>query len=365
MKILFASEVSREKNAGTAGGLLSLTCAFKKLGHDIELLFGDDFRWIPPGRFKGILFGLELFFLLLIKRCNGIRYDIIVISGANAYMAGLMRFFGCGRSIVGRSHGAPRSGYSVDKSMSFKHNVVQFVYSLQCEVGHYFIDLLLVPSSSHIKQLPLKLAKRARIVPYGLDDEYHATVKERSNKTDEVRVLYVGNWLETKGVNCLVTAIKKLTLKKKNIFFTIVGAKDTQFVKANFTGLSNRVVVHPVIGRKKLITIYDTHDVFLFPSLSEGYGRVIIEAMGRELCVVTTSVGIVPDIIQNGINGLIIEKNSTESIITVLTQLLEHPLKIKEIARRGRSTVKKLTWQNAAEESLLIYREALAIAVQR
>lgn len=365
MKILLASEVPRQREGGTAGVLFSLAEALSELGHEVDLLFGSDcgrlLQW--DNRICQTFFGLSLFRHVLLQRLKGRQYDVIDISGANAYMAGVMRLLGCARAVLGRTHGGPQEPGEERQNFSLKHRISLFVYGLQCKIGDKSIDLFIVPTLSHMSNLPPSLAGIARAAPYGLDEAFLASPIRRE-ASDKSRIMYAGTWIERKGLRYLVDAIVSLARIRSDFRLSVVGVDDCEQVAASFAGSAHLVSVLPQLGQGELLKIYDDNDIFVFPSLSEGYGRVIVEAMSRELCVITTNVGIVPDLIKDGVNGFIISKSDSGSIISKVTWLLDRPEIARQVAKAGRATAEHLTWQDTARKMLDIYSEALAPSVR-
>lgn len=80
-------------------------------------------------------------------------------------------------------------------------------------------------------------------------------------------------------------------------------------------------------------------DVFVLPSVKEGFPWVILEAMLAEIPVVATKVGALPKIIQNGENGILIEPRSPQQIADAITKLLNNESLRKKLAEQGKKTV--------------------------
>ena len=82
-------------------------------------------------------------------------------------------------------------------------------------------------------------------------------------------------------------------------------------------------------------------DIFILPSVKEGFPWVVLEAMAAEVSVIATNVGALPEIIQNNENGILIEPKNPDAIIGAVKQLLSNENLKKKIAENGRKTVEE------------------------
>ncbi len=98
------------------------------------------------------------------------------------------------------------------------------------------------------------------------------------------------------------------------------------------------------------------HDVLIFPSLFEGFGQVITEAMAQGTPVITTERTAGPDFIEHGENGWLINACSVEAIKIVLEEIIRCPDRIAEVGKQALETAKKRPWS--------VYGQELAKAVR-
>ncbi len=99
------------------------------------------------------------------------------------------------------------------------------------------------------------------------------------------------------------------------------------------------------------------HDVFVFPSLFEGFGLVITEAMSQGTPVITTDRTAGPDLIEHGRNGWLIEAGSTPALQAAIEELLHHPQQIASTGKEAMETARQRPWE--------VYGRELAKAVGR
>ena len=132
---------------------------------------------------------------------------------------------------------------------------------------------------------------------------------------------------KSKGLEFLIEAAA--ILKKKNYLFElhIIGEGNE---KENLTNQINRLGIANVVKLKgfvlgKLPDIIASFNFYVFPSLWEGLPYSIIEGLRSGLPIVSTNVGGIPEAIQNGVDGILVEPGSADQLATAISQLIENP----------------------------------------
>jgi starch synthase len=87
------------------------------------------------------------------------------------------------------------------------------------------------------------------------------------------------------------------------------------------------------------------HDVFVFPSLFEGFGLVLLEAMAMGLPIITTPHTAGPDLISDGVEGFIVPIRSSAAIAERLDLLRREPERRQAMSERARSRSREFTWE--------------------
>jgi glycosyltransferase involved in cell wall biosynthesis len=151
-----------------------------------------------------------------------------------------------------------------------------------------------------------------------------------SNNT-KLRLLFVGGLSQRKGLSYLFESVKGL---ESYVSLTVVGQGNTDCKPLKEKLLQHRWITS--VPHDTILQLMREHDVLVFPSLFEGFGQVITEAMSQGTPVITTDRTIGPDIIKNRENGWIVKSGSAEAIKQVVEELLMHP---KQIAARGEQAI--------------------------
>ena len=179
------------------------------------------------------------------------------------------------------------------------------------------------------------------VIPYGFPKVYNN--KTYSNDFSKpLKVLFVGGLSQRKGIANIFEAVKHIGADK--IELTIVGRKPSIECKPLEEGLAKCKYI-PGLPHAEILKLMQTQDVFVFPSLFEGFGLVITEAMSQGLPVITTERTIGPDIISNGDNGLIIKAGSTESLIASLENILQDRSQLKKMGEAAMQTAMQKPWE--------------------
>jgi len=121
--------------------------------------------------------------------------------------------------------------------------------------------------------------------------------------------------------------------------------------------LPGKVVIRPSLPRPELFELFRRAGVLVFPSLCEGFGQVITEAMSQGLPVITTANTAGPDFIEHGRNGFLVPVRDSERLAETMQWCLDHRDALQEISRAAMERTARWQWSD--------YRAALGAAVSR
>jgi glycosyltransferase involved in cell wall biosynthesis len=217
-------------------------------------------------------------------------------------------------------------------------------------------DLIFVASTfsaNTLRDYPGNLST-IKVIPYGFPDtsnnSRHYSVK---NGKTPLKLLYVGSLSQRKGIANLFAAVENL---KNKVELTLIGNKKTNDCSALNTALAKHKWI-PSLSHSDILALMRNSDVLVFPSLFEGFGLVITEAMSQGTPVITTDRTAGPDFIINDQNGWLIEAGSTEAIQSAIENLLSKPELIGKAGKEAMETARKRPWS--------IYERELADAVAK
>jgi len=193
------------------------------------------------------------------------------------------------------------------------------------------------------------VTERISVISYGAPVDYFQPQPKGDKK---FRALFVGRVGPRKGFHYLLQAWKKLQLSDAEL--KVVGINE--FPPGWLESHRDYINYLPSVPHANLSQHYCSASVFVFPSLVEGFGLVILEAMACGIPVITTPNTAGPDIITDGVEGFIIPIRDVEAIQAKLEWCYQHPEELSAMGQAARKKAENSTW--------LTYRQKLAAKVQ-
>jgi glycosyltransferase involved in cell wall biosynthesis len=211
--------------------------------------------------------------------------------------------------------------------------------------------------------------EKIKIVPNGVDIQQFRPLANQKKIRNQIgiknrpSVLFVGRLIPRKGLSFLIQAAEKIVNEKKNTIFLIVGEgpqKNQLVSKLEKKRLLKNFLFLGDIAEKELPLIYNSADVFVFPSIQEGQGIALLEAQATSKPVVSFNTGGVSETFVDQKTGLLTEPNSTE-LANATLKLLENKELRDKMGKNGREFVSKyFSWDKSADALLEIYKEVIS-----
>jgi glycosyltransferase involved in cell wall biosynthesis len=167
-------------------------------------------------------------------------------------------------------------------------------------------------------------------------------------------LLFVGQWLPMKGTRDLVEAFLVLARARPDLRLCCAGTiVDTAVVMRDFPAeLRSRVDVRQRVTHAELIDLYARSDLFVFPSLSEGFSRALIEAMAAGLPIVTTPAGAASDLLDSDRDALLVPKRDVGSIARAVERLLDDEALRARLGRAAQARAREFTIERVLEREI-------------
>lgn len=181
--------------------------------------------------------------------------------------------------------------------------------------------------------------------------------KKYNIKNDEVIILFVGRLEEYKGVQDIIKILPQIIKKYNALKFFVVG-KDHGY-KQNLVELitkeklENYVYFTDSIPQNDLISLYQISDFFVLPSINEGFGIVLLEAMATKALCIAYSIPTIRCVIENNITGVLV--NDKSEIPKVIEYYLDNPDKKNVIINNAFNYVKRYDIEYLSQEIHSIY----------
>jgi glycosyltransferase involved in cell wall biosynthesis len=156
-----------------------------------------------------------------------------------------------------------------------------------------------------------------------------------------VKLLFIGKIVKSKGIEYILQALK--TLKKKDIRFKFImagsGPEKNEYVQKFSTILGSDFEFKGVVSGDAKTELFKKCNIFLLPSLYEGLPISLLECMSFGLVPIVTDVGSIKTIVRNGVNGIIVEKQSSEKISEAIENMIINKDLMKEIGSNARQYI--------------------------
>lgn len=186
-------------------------------------------------------------------------------------------------------------------------------------------------------------AKKIRVIPYGADAQRFTPPGEPRRIARPFRLLFVGQIGERKGISHLLNAYRRF--RKPDTELHLVGNYVAgQEVYEPFRDLFRHT---PNVPQRRLPDLMRDADVFVFPTLVEGLGMVVLEAMACGLPVIVTPNG-PGEVVRDGVDGFVVPPGDPEAILQRLEQLYADPDMRIEMGRNARQYAENWSWARYA-----------------
>ena len=213
---------------------------------------------------------------------------------------------------------------------------------------------------------------KIRVIHNGVDihkfapPEDKAKVKQElgfSNK--EFNILSVGRLYARKGLFTLIKSVSIVAKKYRNVKLIISGKGQSNEMKklvdyAKKLGIRSNILFTGYFPDAKLPKLYQAADIFAFSTFYENLPFAVLEALSSRLPVVTTNVGGIPEMIEDGKNGFLVPPANSAALSDRIIYLIENPAAASEMANQARETVEnRFDWRLIVKKVIKVYREEL------
>lgn len=274
-----------------------------------------------------------------VPRSNPVPYDIIHAQfGTLGFRGLLLRDLNPGSRLIVMFRGSDISQWVKSQG--------DHVYDTLFSQADYFLT-----NCDFFRQKLLALgcpSDRLKVHYSGLDCSKFQPVLRRLDASDKIRIAATGRLVEKKGFEYCIRAVAKVAKRYPQITFDIMGDGPLRPSLANLIeSLQMGEVIHlrGWQNEEEIIdTLAHTH-LFVAPSVTASNGNqdapinVLKEAMALGLPVVSTYHGGIPELVEDGVSGLLVAEREADAIANALTALIEHPERWPDMGKAGRTYV--------------------------
>jgi colanic acid/amylovoran biosynthesis glycosyltransferase len=176
-------------------------------------------------------------------------------------------------------------------------------------------------------------------------------------------ILYIGRLVPEKGQAVLLEATALLAGRGHPVEVTLAGEgplRPDLERRAERLGIAAQVRFLGAVGQDRLRELYETASIFCLPSFAEGVPVVLMEAMAMGLPVVSTRITGIPELIEDGVGGLLVAPGRPDELADRLESLLNDPALRRELGIRGREAVlREFDAERSATQLYKLFSERL------
>lgn len=211
--------------------------------------------------------------------------------------------------------------------------------------------------------------KRLRVIPLSADEQYKP-LKNKKQIHDELKqeynidfpfILFVGTLEKRKNVPTLLKSFYKLKKSKVEHKLVVVGGKGWKYTKIfdliEELNLKNEVIFTDYVSDEYLVKLYNAADLFVYPSLYEGFGLPPLEAMACGCPVITSNTSSLPEVV--GDAGIMINPNDIDGLTESMLKILTDNQLREEMSRKSLERAKIFSWKKTAKETWKVYEDVL------
>lgn len=203
------------------------------------------------------------------------------------------------------------------------------------------------------------------IIPHGLPDIVPPSGTTTANPAHP-DILFVGRFEHRKGIDVLLDAIPAVLARHPGARFTLAGSwgdgVSWHAFKTRFPGLADRSVAAPgMVSGPTLDSLYSRCDMLVAPSRYESFGLIYVEAMRYGKPVIGCDAGGIPEVVSDGVTGLLAKPGDVDNLTACICRLLDDPELSRRLGRAGRADyLQRFSAARMAARSVEFYTEVIA-----
>lgn len=325
----------------------------KQVAHHVKSMFNQSLVPLWQRPFDNLAYVFKVFLLAYLRRreLDVIQVHVAGIAMIPAFIISKIT----GKPYVVTCHGS-------DIRILRKKAIVRFLQKILLLKASYVVAVSKDITDLLIKEYGLS-SQSIKLIPNGYDEVFVKQLLARPSndvcqKTPSV--VFVGSLREVKDPLNLIEAFKVISDRIKNIHLQIVGdgpLRPAVERKIKRYKLQDRVTLHGMVPHQRALEVMASAEIYISTSVEEGLPTSLIEAMALEKAVITTGVGGVPEIIIDGVNGLLTPPRLPERIAQLIERLLKDPVLAERLEKAAAESVRDFSWNSIAQKYQSIYQE--------
>lgn len=374
MDILITSHFAADPDQGAAGVTLRLAREYARAGHRVALLSLDTLPGWLPEKWRRLVFPARVAARLAATAARGRRYDVVDSTTGDGWLMALLPGRVGARLIVARSHGLE---HLMHRQLLEEARAGRITLSRRGRLYHGHLLLRTIATALRGADLALFLnraeralavdelgvdPRRARVVSNGLPERFVGREAPRDSGAEPaLRIAWIGRYTLEKGAVDAAPAVRAVLERHPDVEISFLG---TMFPRERTLAdypreLHRRIRVVPTFPNDDLPRLLEGHHINLFPTLVEGFGVSLLEAMACGLASVASDVPGPADIATDGLDALLVPARDASAIERALDRLIVDRALLDRLRRAAHSRAQAFAWPAVAGAQLELFRELL------
>ena len=388
MRIALSVHHYLDWNSGASGSVMALSKALQDHGHRVELLSFDNLpNWtsrLPPSigvRLRPLIFP---WYLARWMRRRLMEFDVVDLLSGDGWL--LYSLAQVRRSAIDRPLFVTRGaglehvilealsgdigGLRLARGLkSFCGSLYDLFYSRhlrlwEVERSYELADVCLFLNDFDrvyaIERFPLP-AERVRLTRNGLPDSLLALKSPRRMSGDRLIIAQIGSYVELKGIHYGAKALSDVMARYSHVHVRFLGTScDREQVLHHFAPeLRDRIEVVPAFERDALPRLLADCEIKLYPTLAEGFGKALLEAMACGLAPVSTTTPGPMSIVEPEVDGLLVPPRDSLALAEALGRLIADADLRFRFRTNAHRKAQGFSWEEVTRQRVQIYREFL------
>ncbi len=351
------------------------------LGHHVQVIFlrkwwpggmrsrcGADTVNIDGARYRATFLDVPLFFegcwlkAFLGRNLRQHTVDVIVSTGSEAAWLDFVHHCGAPPRVASFHHPLAR-WVGARELIAAAGNLTRCGIARTYHCWDEFLDRLSLSRANQVvcsstdqservvNELKIPTTK-VKIIHYGIDTD---RLKPHNGKHENrnLNILYAGGLSPSKGLHILLDAFGLISRRFPKAIISVVGAGDwapyQEKIKA--LGLSECVCYCGYVSHEAMVNYYRSACLLAAPTRHESFGLILAEAMACGIPVVSTRITAIPEVVEDGVTGLLVPVDDPPALADALEALLSDPDRAATMGRAGRTRVEEyFSWGRVMRE---------------
>lgn len=324
---------------GIAQHVQGLSNFLKQNGHKVEILSSENTFTLPIKGLKNPSFMVSAFFKTKLKKGNDIVHAHNLPSALpmkNASGKKILTLHGIYSEQIDMLHGKTTGKLSG----SYEKDALTWADA---------ITVITKEAYEHYTKLGFKVIH----VPNAIDI---SSLPQQKDRRYEKQIIFAGRLSKEKGILNLLEVIKKLP---HDVHLLILGSGPEEDKVKEFVKSKTNLHFLGYQPKEKTISLIRGSDILIQPSIIEGISSTILEAMACKTPIIATNTGGNKEVLENNKTGILVEPNSTESIIEKTLDLISNKQRAQNLSEEAFKQVQKYDWSHVGNLYLNIYESLL------